>query len=62
MTMEVKHGPHRTFEHQITGGQYSLTLVGGGRRVHVGRIISRDAAQCCLRPGAGLPAHEGERP
>jgi hypothetical protein len=62
MTTELKHGPHPTFEQQITGVEYSLTLVVGRRRVHVGRIISRDAVLCCLRPGAGLPAHEGERP
>jgi hypothetical protein len=28
MTTEVKHGPNPTFEHQITGVEYSLTLVG----------------------------------
>ena len=55
MTTEVKHGPHPTFEHQTTGVEYSLTLVGARRRVHVGRIISGDAVLCCLRPGSRAP-------
>jgi hypothetical protein len=28
MATEVKHGPNPTFDHELSGGEYSVTMVG----------------------------------